>query len=338
MALSIATIPALLFSADFPEIDITATTQDSDVVVVVSLGSTQIFTSTYRPYSGHVIVRGMNEIINEQMLAGNIQTTTVNISATYQGSTTVATTTAIYSRYHIFGITAQNFINSHFLRRGEVSQTTRTATETLRYYSALAAQETMTVVATGTDGTVQTTTVTTARQAGIVSINASYSAILALFPTMSSIAAYRISVEDKVAFYYVIDTPMYEFTFRNMFGYTEVCRLSGVFTKNFSTEKSFAICAGQRKQYDVTHEMTMSIETSAMNLLDVEIFVDMATSDSITYLGEPALVVEYECNPSSKNGSVNTASLEFEFVNRQLAVYIGESGRTFTNEFTNQYY
>lgn len=338
MALSIATIPALLFSADFPEIDITATTQDSDVVVSVSFGSTQIFTSTYRPYNGHVIVRGMNEVMNEEMPSRNIQTSTVYISATYQGTTIVATTFVIYSRYHIFGITAQNFLNNHFLRRGEVSQTTRTATETLRYYCDTSYSEVMTVVATGTDGTVQTTTVTTARTAGVISINASYATILALFPTMTSIAAYRISIEDKVAFYYVIDTPMYEFTFRNMFGYTEVCRISGVFTKNFSTEKSFAICAGQRKQYDVTHEMTMSIETSAMNLLDVEIFVDMATSDSITYLGESALVIEYDCNPSSKNGSINTASIEFAFVNRQLAAYIGESGRTFTNEFTNQYY
>lgn len=339
MSLVIHTIPQLLFSSDFPDVEIT-TTASTTVYFAVHVGSSVVMGEKYvADYDGNVTVRGLNDIINETMEANGEQTSMVQVKAgETPSSLTTVTTRVIYSRYHIIGTTVGDFLSSHFLRRGEVSQTTRTATETLRYYCDESYTETMQIVGMSLEGETETVTVTTSRAAGVVEIDASYATILDLFEDIDTLASYRISIDDRVAFYYVIDIPMYEFTFRNMFGYSETCRLQGVFTKNFTTEKSFATANGRQMQYDVSHEMTMTIDSSAMNLLDIEIFMDMATSDEVTYLGEPALIVEYECNPSNHNGTANKVSVEFEFANNRLAAYLGESGRVFTEEFTKQYY
>lgn len=329
----ITEIPIFVFSSQLQEIEFE--TDLDRLVIVLSDGTKDIFTTTIYAYDGKASLINIVEVIENHMIQTDQVFTAFtmyynNADGTNIGSFNLNT---LYCSHIISGDTA-TFATSHFLT---TLPTMRVPRHTDTFLSFLHGQENSFInthcVFTDTDGNVQNKTISMrgliTDDIGVTTIPINYDAIVKLLnisvSNVDKVLSYTVEYNGRFCTYYVTDnTPDIAFTFKNCFNVEETIYLNAITTTKTKVNRSMAISQGRHSFYDQSVDKTYEVETAPLTQAEAEWVEQLFMSHSVrlgTAIDSSTLpkviITESTCEIDDNDEQLHKVKFTWQFVEQR---------------------
>lgn len=370
MALSITTLESAYFSSQVP--DITINTSVSSAMFILSRiyhGTardtyTVFFSTSYYVVNGQVTVNDVRTIIENYMLTNDLPVGEFNVEVRSAQETVTHDFAVVYCKQVPQGISAQYFLDHHFLSSESQRFITPDAEIPLQYYLTFNEADrspgsyriityTYRIVLRLADGTMETYTSHTGGRGawGLRTFNiklANIRSILGYTYTNYEILSFSVIVNGRRATFYVDNRhSQRQFYFRNAFNVWELAIIPASQKTLTETESSMAQCGDTLIPYDIEHKRTFEVQTAPLLLSHAKWMEQLVTSREIRVKdtsGTPLaqlpqiLIVDYTFEVDDAPGAINTFNFTWKYAN--LRSYINLSHVTagiFSEQFTEQF-
>ena len=350
----ITEIPIFVFSSQLQEIEFE--TDLDRLVIVLSDGLKDIFTTTIYAYDGKASLINIVEVIESYMINTNQVFTAFTMYFNKADGTNVNSfnINTLYCSHIIKGDVA-TFATKHFLT---TLPTMRVPRHTDTFLSFLHGQESSFInthcVFTDTDGNIQNKTISMrgliTDDIGVTTIPINYDAIVKLLKisvsNVDKVLSYTVEFNGRFCTYYVTDdTPNIAFSFKNCFNVDETIYLNAVTTTKTKVNRSMAISQGRHSFYDQTVDKTYEVETAPLTQAEAEWVEQLFMSHSVR-LGTASdpdslpkvIITESTCEIGDNDEQLHKVKFTWQFVEQRphLHAQLNDSdSRIFTTEYNS---